>query len=568
MAEQRRKLRLGELMIQQGLISQDQLRIALIEQETNNIPLGRQLVRLGFVSENMVRDLVAHTIGQESIDLTTVVADVDAMSMVPEDFARRYHLLPVAYEDATKTMIVAMADMFNVVALDQLRAMLGGQIQLKPVLAAEAQLEEYIDQFYGYELSVDGILREIETGEIDYQSLTAEGDEYTQPVVRLVGALLMDAVKRGASDIHFEPEYAFLRIRYRIDGVLQQVRSLHKSYWPGVAVRLKVISGMDIAETRSPQDGRLNMNLCGPPIAFRVSSHPTIHGENLVLRVLDRERSIIPLERMGLRTTTLDQLKMMMTRPEGILVVTGPTGSGKTTTLYSLLSHKNTESVNIMTLEDPVEYPVTQMRQTSVAEVNKVDFANGIRSIMRQDPDIILVGEVRDADTATMAFRAAMTGHQVFTTLHTNSALGAFPRLTDIGISPDIMAGNIIGVVAQRLVRVLCPHCKESVKPTDEQRKILGVKRNEAIQIFRHKGCKRCNQTGYRGRMAIMELLRIDSDMDSLIARRAHFDELRNMALDKGFTTLADDGVRRILEGYTSIEEAMRVIDLTSRILN
>ena len=568
MAEQRRKLRLGELMIQQGLISQDQLRIALIEQETNNIPLGRQLVRLGFVSENMVRDLVAHTIGQESIDLTTVVADVDAMSMVPEDFARRYHLLPVAYEDATKTMIVAMADMFNVVALDQLRAMLGGQIQLKPVLAAEAQLEEYIDQFYGYELSVDGILREIETGEIDYQSLTAEGDEYTQPVVRLVGALLMDAVKRGASDIHFEPEYAFLRIRYRIDGVLQQVRSLHKSYWPGVAVRLKVISGMDIAETRSPQDGRLNMNLCGRPIDFRVSSHPTIHGENLVLRVLDRERSIIPLERMGLRTTTLEQLKMMMTRPEGILVVTGPTGSGKTTTLYSLLSHKNTESVNIMTLEDPVEYPVTQMRQTSVAEVNKVDFANGIRSIMRQDPDIILVGEVRDADTATMAFRAAMTGHQVFTTLHTNSALGAFPRLTDIGISPDIMAGNIIGVVAQRLVRVLCPHCKESVKPNDEQRKILGVKRNEAIQIFRHKGCKRCNQTGYRGRMAIMELLRIDSDMDSLIARRAHFDELRNMALEKGFTTLADDGVRRILEGYTSIEEAMRVIDLTSRILN
>ncbi len=566
MAEQRRKLRLGELMIQQGLISQDQLRIALIEQEQNNIPLGRQLVRLGFVSENMVRDLVAHTIGQESIDLATVVADVDALSMVPEDFSRRYHLLPVAYEDATKTMIVAMADMFNVVALDQLRAMLGGQIQLKPVLAAEAQLEEHIDQFYGYELSVDGILREIETGEIDYQSLTADGDEYTQPVVRLVGALLMDAVKRGASDIHFEPEYAFLRIRYRIDGVLQQVRSLHKSYWPGVAVRLKVISGMDIAETRSPQDGRLNMNLCGRPIDFRVSAHPTIHGENIVLRVLDRERSIIPLERMGLRTTTLDQLKLMMTRPEGILIVTGPTGSGKTTTLYSLLSHQNTEAVNIMTLEDPVEYPVTQMRQTSVAEVNKIDFANGIRSIMRQDPDIILVGEVRDSDTATMAFRAAMTGHQVFTTLHTNSALGAFPRLIDIGISPDIMAGNIIGVVAQRLVRVLCPHCKEPAKPSDEERKILGIKRNEAIQIFKHVGCKRCNQTGYRGRMAIMELLRIDIDMDSLIARRAHFDELRKMALEKGFNTLADDGVRRILEGYTSIEEVMRVIDLTSRI--
>ncbi|MFV1922616.1 MAG: GspE/PulE family protein [Methylotenera sp.] len=566
MAEPRRKLRLGELMVQQGLISQDQLRIALIEQEQNDIPLGRQLVRLGFVSETMVRDLVAHTIGQESIDLTTVVADGDALKMVPEDFSRRYHLLPVAYEESTKTMIVAMADMFNVVALDQLRAMLGGQIQLKPVLAAEAQLEEYIDQFYDYELSVDGILREIETGEIDYQSLQTEGDEYTQPVVRLVGALLMDAVKKGASDIHFEPEFAFLRIRYRIDGVLQQVRSLHKSYWPGVSVRLKVVSGMDIAETRSAQDGRLNMNLCGRPIDFRVSTHPTIHGENIVLRVLDREKSIIPLERMGLRSSTLEELKLMMTRPEGILVVTGPTGSGKTTTLYSLLSHKNTEAVNIMTLEDPVEYPVSLMRQTSVSEVNKVDFANGIRSIMRQDPDIILVGEVRDEDTATMAFRAAMTGHQVFTTLHTNSALGAFPRLSDIGISSDIMSGNIIGVIAQRLVRVLCPHCKEAAKPTAEERRILGLKRTEMPEIFKAKGCKKCNLTGYRGRMAIVELLRIDAEMDALIARKAHLDELKTVAVNKGFTTLAEDGIRRILEGYTSLEEVMRVIDLTSRI--
>lgn len=566
MAEQRRKLRLGDLMVQQGLITQDQLRIALIEQDQNNLPLGKQLVRLGFVSESMVRDLVAHTIGQESIDLSTVVADIDALSMVPEDFSRRYHVLPVSYDDTSKIMIVAMADMFNVVALDQLRAMLGGQIQLKPVLAAEAQLEEFIDQFYGYELSVDGILREIETGEIDYQSLAENGNEYTQPVVRLVGALLMDAVKRGASDIHFEPEYAFLRIRYRVDGVLQQVRSLHKTYWPGVAVRLKVVSGMDIAETRSPQDGRLNMNLCGRPIDFRVSTHPTINGENIVLRVLDREKSIIPLERMGLRSTTLDELKFMMTRPEGIVIVTGPTGSGKTTTLYSLLSHLNTEAVNIMTLEDPVEYPVTMMRQTSVAEVNKVDFANGIRSIMRQDPDIILVGEIRDEDTATMAFRAAMTGHQVFSTLHTNSALGTFPRLLDIGISPEIMAGNIIGVVAQRLVRVLCPHCKEAVKPSDDERKILGVSQSEAVQIFRHKGCKRCAFTGFRGRMAIIELLRVDSDMDALIARRAHLDELRKLALQKGFVTLADDGIRRILEGYTSIDEVMRVIDLTSRI--
>ena len=566
MAELRRKLRIGELMVQQGLISNDQLRIALIEQEHNDLPLGRLLVRLGFVTEAMVRDTLASTIGTESIDLSTVVADIEALQMVPQDFSRRYHLLPVAYEDTTKTMVVAMADLFNVVALDQLRAMLGGKIQLKPLLAAEAQLEEFIDQFYGYELSVDGILREIETGEIDYQSLSAAGNEYTQPVVRLVGSLLMDAVKRGASDIHFEPEHAFLRIRYRIDGVLQQIRSLHKSYWGGVAVRLKVVSGLDIAETRAPQDGRLNMNLCGRPIDFRVSTHPTIHGENIVLRVLDREKSIIPMERMGLREDTLNELRLMMTRPEGILIVTGPTGSGKTTTLYSLLSSQNTTEVNIMTLEDPVEYPVTMMRQTSVAEVNKVDFANGIRSIMRQDPDIILVGEIRDEDTATMAFRAAMTGHQVFSTLHTNSALGVFPRLTDIGILPDIMAGNIIGVVAQRLVRVLCPHCKEAYTPDEFERRILRLKPNDKPQIFKAKGCQHCNLNGYRGRMAIIELLRIDSDMDALISRRAHLDELQKMAFDKGFITLAADGVRRILEGHTSLAEVMRVIDLTSRI--
>lgn len=568
MVEQRRKLRLGELMVQQGLISQDQLSIALIEQARDHIPLGRLLVRLGFVTEAMVRDALASNIGTESIDLSVVVADIEALQKVPQDFSRRYHLLPVAYAEANHTMVVAMADLFNIVALDQLHALLGGKIQIKPVLATEAQLEEYIDRFYGYELSVDGILREIETGEIDYQSLSAAGNEYTQPIVRLVGALLMDAVKRGASDIHFEPEQAFLRIRYRIDGVLQQIRSLHKSYWSGVTVRLKVMSGLDIAETRAPQDGRLNMNLCGRPIDFRVSTHPTIHGENIVLRILDREKSIIPIARMGLREDSMRQLNLMLTRPEGILIVTGPTGSGKTTTLYSLLSSQNTAEVNIMTLEDPVEYPVTMMRQTSVAEVNKLDFANGIRSMMRQDPDIILVGEIRDEDTAMMAFRAAMTGHQVYTTLHTNSALGVFPRLTDIGILPDIMAGNIIGVIAQRLVRVLCPHCKQVTMPEEWERKVLRLHQHDDAQIFNAIGCQHCNGTGYRGRIAIMEMLRIDSEMDALISRRAPIDQLQKLAFDKGFISLAEDGVRRVLEGHTSVAEIMRVIDVTSRLNN
>ena len=402
--------------------------------------------------------------------------------------------------------------------------------------------------------------------QIDYQSLATEFDEYSQPVVRLVDALLNDAVKRGASDIHFEPEHGFLRIRYRIDGVLRQIRSLHKNYWSAMVVRLKVISGMNIAETRAPQDGRISLSLSGRSVDFRVSAQPTTHGENIVLRILDRQKGIVPLEDLGLQEDELKMLRLMMARPEGIILVTGPTGSGKTTTLYSILNHVNTEGVNIMTLEDPVEYPMAMIRQTSINEVAKLDFASGIRSMMRQDPDIILVGEIRDADTAEMAFRAAMTGHQVYSTLHTNSALGAIPRLLDIGVLPDIMAGNIIGIVAQRLVRRLCPHCREPYAADTLEMRLIGLSTDRPVQtLYRAVGCDRCDYQGYRGRLAVMELMRMDADLDELIARRATFREIRNAARAKGFRALAEDGMRRVVEGVTSLDEIGRVIDLTER---
>jgi type II secretory ATPase GspE/PulE/Tfp pilus assembly ATPase PilB-like protein len=567
MAEQRKKLRLGELLVQQGLITTDQLSIALAEQRHNNIPIGRLLVRLGFVTESAIRDIMARTIGQEAIDLTQVVADPEALKLVSQDFARRNRVLPIAFDAAEQVLTIATTEIFNVVAMDQLRAMLGPEIEIKTQLAAEAQLGDNIDNFYGYELSVDGILKEIETGEIDYESLQAAGggDEYTQPMVRLVNALLVDAVKRGASDIHFEPEYAFLRIRYRIDGVLETVRSLHKTYLPGITVRVKVVSGMNIAETRAPQDGRLSLTLNGRPIDFRVSTQPTIYGENIVLRVLDREKSIISLDRMRLTRETTEKINLMLARPEGILIVTGPTGSGKTTTLYSLLAQVNDETVNIMTLEDPVEYPLTLMRQTSVNEMARMDFADGIRSIMRQDPDIILVGEVRDKETAEMAFRAAMTGHQVFTTLHTNSALGAFPRLLDIGIQPDIMAGNIIGIIAQRLVRMLCSHCKEAYAPSKEERLLLGTIGDKVSFLHRSVGCKHCENKGFKGRAAIMELLVMDGDLDELVARRATAKELRAAAMSKGYRSLSEEGLQRVADGTTSLTEVAREIDLTAR---
>jgi type II secretory ATPase GspE/PulE/Tfp pilus assembly ATPase PilB-like protein len=556
---------IGQLLISKGAISEDQLHIALQEQNKSPQPLGRLLVRLGFLSEATIRDVLSENMGQQSVDLASVILDPAAVALIPQDIARRYQLLPLSVDALNKNLTLALADPDNIIALDQVRALLKGEYHLVTQLASESDILRAIDQHYGFELSIDGILHEIEPGEMEYQNLQQSGNEFSQPVVRLIDALLTEAVQQAASDIHFEPESSFLRIRYRVDGVLRQVRSLHKSFWPAMVVRMKVMSGMNIAETRAPQDGRISLRLSGRPIDFRVASHPTTHGENFVLRILDRQKGIVPIDQLGLDDSALTTLRSIIAKPEGIVLVTGPTGSGKTTTLYSILSHVNTESVNIMTLEDPVEYPIPLIRQNSVNEAAKLDFASGIRSLMRQDPDIILVGEIRDHPTAEMAFRAAMTGHQVYSTLHTNSAIGAIPRLLDIGIQPDIMVGNIIGIVAQRLIRILCPYCKESYQPDIAERKMLGLSHDDTIPLYRAAGCTLCNQQGYKGRRAIMEIFKIDGDIDDLISRRASMRDLKNAALEKGFRPLAQDGIRRIIEGHTSIAEVSRVVDLTDR---
>jgi general secretion pathway protein E/type IV pilus assembly protein PilB len=559
------KRHIGQILISQGILTEDQLRIALLEQLKTHQPVGKLLVNLGFVSEATLRDALSEKLGLQSVDLTQIVVDSMALKLVPRDFSKRHTVFPVALDREARKLIVALADTNNIVALDQLRAQLRGEFALETRLAGEGEIGRAIDQYYGHDFSIDGILHEIETGEIDYQSLQASGDAYSQPVVRLISALFADAVERAASDIHFEPEQSFLRIRYRIDGVLRQIRSLHKTYWPAMAVRIKVMAKMNIAETRAPQDGRISLMLTGRAVDFRVSSQATSHGENIVLRILDRQKGIVPLDGLGLEAGQLALLKKMIARPEGIILVTGPTGSGKTTTLYSVLNHINNDGLNIMTLEDPVEYPMTLIRQTSVNEAAKMDFGNGIRSLMRQDPDVILVGEIRDEDTATMAFRAAMTGHQVYSTLHTNSAVGAIPRLLDIGIVPDILAGNIIGVVAQRLVRRLCKHCKQAYQASAGECAIVGARPERAPTLYRAVGCDQCDYQGYRGRMAIIELLKMDAELDELIAHRATGREMHKAAVAKGFRTLADDGVRRILDGSTSLEELMRVVDLTDR---
>jgi type II secretory ATPase GspE/PulE/Tfp pilus assembly ATPase PilB-like protein len=547
-----------------GLITQDQAEIAWTEREKRGGSFGDILVSLGMLSIDDLTAIMAAASATEAIKLSDMVPDDAAIKLIPKTLAQSYDVFPVGFDADSRKLTVAITDTNDVVAMDQCRSVVPVDISLAWRLASKADIKAAIDRFYGYALSIDDILKGLRTGKMDDDALSMRGIEaFAHPIVRLIDALLADAVHEGASDLHFEPEEGFLRIRYRIDGVLRQVRVLHKQYWPALSVRLKVLSGMDIAETRAPQDGRISMVIRGHDVDFRAAAQPTIHGENFVLRVLDRRKSIVPMDKMGLPEARMNTLRMMLARPYGIILVTGPTGSGKTTTLYSILNEMNTESVNIMTLEDPVEYPMARIRQASAADNPKMDFANGIRSMMRQDPDIILVGEIRDHETAEMAFRAAMTGHQVFSTLHANSAVLAIARLLDLGIPASVMTGNLIGIVAQRLVRLLCPACKEPYEAGEVEKTLLGAPVKLPLTLYRAVGCPQCKGQGYKGRTSIMELLRFDMGLDDMLSRNARTPEISAYARSNGFTTMAEDGLSRVKAGTTSLEEVARVVDLT-----
>lgn len=565
--------RIGDVLIAKGCISADQLTIALHQQKVVGKPLGEVLLDMGFVNAEVMLEVMAEMAGYQSIDLTVIVANAKALGLVPKHFALKHTLFPVSFDNETSEVIIATVSPEDIVVRDALAILLAeanqsGKRPLRPVwrIAPRAEVLTAIDHFYNCELSLEGILAEMEGGKLDITALTQAGISYSHPIVRLVDAIMADAVSRGASDIHFEPEDQFLRIRYRIDGVMRSVRSLAKSNWTAILVRLKVVAKMNISESRAPQDGRISLSLFGRHINFRAAVQPTIHGENFVLRILDRKLNVVSLDKLGLTEEQLSLLKLMLEKPEGILLVTGPTGSGKTTTLYSVLSHLNNEGVNIMTLEDPVEYPLPLIRQTSLSEAVKLNFSEGIRSLMRQDPDIIFIGEIRDQDTAEMAIRAAMTGHQVFSTLHTNSAIRSIPRLLDLGIRANLFAGNMIGIIAQRLVRKLCPQCKVRYRPDTAERKLMGGNKEDQLVLYRAGGCPACEGQGYKGRMAIMEILRFDGSLDELVARQAGLKELEDYALTRGFVPIAQDGIRRVREGLTSLSEVRRVVDLSDRL--
>lgn len=560
--------KLGERMIELGLISEDQLHVALKDQQENKQMLGEIMVHHGFVTEATLTEVLSDSSGYERFDLEKAVIDTSLLNTVPQEIATNYRIFPVSLKD--DTLYLAMADVYDIFAIDQVRRFFPSKIEITPLISSDKEIATCIQKYFGYELSIDGLLGEIEgkndpaASDLDDQAV-AEGD-FSHPVVRLVNSLLLDAIKVGASDMHLEPEGNYLRIRYRIDGEMRQIRSLHKSHWSSVANRLKIMGNMDVANRIEAQDGRIQMMIGNSSIDFRVSSLPTIHGENFVLRVLDKSTAQVALQQLGFSEKNYKLLQKLIAKPEGIIIVTGPTGSGKTTTLYAILNFLNSIDVNIMTLEDPVEYELPLIRQCQVREGSTVDFEHGIKALLRQDPDIILIGEVRNQITAIQTLRAAMTGHQVFTTLHTNSAVGAFPRLTDLGIHAELMAGNIVGVLGQRLSRKLCPHCKEMKPMTEEEAKQLMIPHDPSIMIGHKVGCPECDHIGLKGRVAIAEIMPMTKELGEMLATKETTEAIRRTAVKFGFRPMANDALEKILEGTITIESALKVIDMAERL--
>ncbi|HUX79394.1 MAG TPA: ATPase, T2SS/T4P/T4SS family [Alphaproteobacteria bacterium] len=545
---------LTSTLLEKGILSSDQADVAYKEQRLQGITFEECLVNLGFISDAALAEVLSVTTGYDKISLNNMLFDPSLKRVIPREVAEQFCLIPLSLDEGI--LRIAIADIYNLSALDHLRHKVPSVREVIPLIASESEIHDAIDAYYGYDLSIPGLIREVEIS----SALTIAGDDAINPTVRLVNAILLDAIKREASDIHFEPEGAFMRLRYRIDGLLSQISTLHTTYWPAICVRLKVMSNMNIAESRRPQSGRMTFYVGPREIDLRVASHPTVHGENIVVRILDKNRSLLSLDELGYSEEVIHQIKKALLRPEGIFIITGPTGCGKTTSLYSMLSYISTLQLNIMTLEEPVEYKLPLIRQSDVREQSGMNFTEGVRSILRQDPDIILIGEIRDPGTAQMALRAAMTGHQVFSTLHTNDALGSLPRLIDLGLTRPMLAGNLMAVVAQRLVRKLCRLCKQEVEMSPYEAILLGLK-NPGIR-FISKGCEACRGTGYRGRLAIAEILVFDPELDELLITTSSRSPLKTLAQKKGYIPMAQDARHRVLKGDTSLEEVLRAVDL------
>ncbi len=558
--------RLGEILVQEDLISPEQLETALAEQKVSGGRLSYHLSKLGYLEESELADILSRQYGVPSINLSEFTIDPEVIKLVPREIADKYKCVPISKAD--NSLIVAMVDPSNIIAIDDIKFLTGYSVEA--VVATEDSIINAIEKYYDTsDTDMEDILDSFEDGDIeilqsdddlDFNELEQASEE--APVVKLVNLILSDAIKKGASDIHVEPYEKSFRVRYRIDGVLHKVMDPPRKLQHAITSRLKIMAELDIAERRLPQDGRIRLKTAkGKEMDFRVSSLPTIYGEKIVLRLLDKDSLQLDMTKLGFEETPLKQFKEAIHKPFGMVLVTGPTGSGKTTTLYSALTELNSISENISTAEDPVEYTLKGVNQVQMHEAIGLNFASSLRSFLRQDPDIIMVGEIRDFETAEIAVKAALTGHMVLSTLHTNDAPSSITRLLNMGIEPFLVTASLQLIAAQRLVRKICENCKEEMEISPQVLKDLGMPEDQAENavVYHGAGCMKCSKTGYRGRIALYEVLPIGDEIKEFILNGASAAEIKREAIRLGMKSMRQAGLTKVLEGMTSIDEVVRV---------
>ncbi len=548
---------LAEVLVGAGLITRDQLE-TVSDSRTNDLEkLDETLVRLGVAREDDIFSALARHLGLEYVPEIDRDIDPALLAQLPSEFAMRHQVLPLREED--HTLVVAMADPFDVTVLDDLRLLTSRDI--RAVVSSRRKIVEVIEQSYMEKMfrDIDDMQRE-DVAEEDLEIADLQKMAREALVIKLVNLIVHQAIQERASDIHIEPQERDLRVRYRVDGVLRDASSPPRHLHPAIISRIKIMADMDIAERRLPQDGRVRIKLADRMIDLRVSSIPTLHGESVVIRLLDRSAGLMKLTDLGMRHDTHEQFQELISRPYGIILATGPTGSGKSTTLHAGLHEVYSAEKKVITIEDPVEYELAGANQINVRPEIGLTFASGLRHIVRQDPDIIMVGEIRDRETADIAIHAALTGHLVFSTVHTNDAAGAVTRLLDMGIEPYLVASSLIGVLAQRLLRTLCPRCKVPFQPTAEQGREIGLTAEQAagVTLYHQGDCDLCLR-GYHGRTGIFELLLVDDEVGQQVLDKASSNEIKQRAVQKGMSSLLADGRSKVLDGTTTIEELVRV---------
>ncbi len=559
--------KLGRVLTKMGKVSREQVHEALAIQKTRKAPIGQLLVELGHVTQRDVQEALAGQAGMGFVDLDKVEINDEARDAIPAETAQAYQVVPFEYTAAGKRLKIALKSPDNFRAVDDLRLLMGFKVEA--FVADPAQVDALIKKHYMKTESVTDLVSDIAADE-KFQHLAGRGDSIDldavlevaedNKVIKLLNLVLLQAIKDKASDIHFEPFETEFKMRYRIDGVLYEMVPPPAYLGPAITSRIKVMASLDIAERRLPQDGRVELVVSGNPIDLRVAVLPTMHGESVVLRVLDRSNVELSLDRVGLRPDDFRVVSGLIEKPNGIVIVTGPTGSGKTTTLYAALSTLNRVEVKILTAEDPVEYDIDGLCQCQINNDAGLTFAKCLRSFLRQDPDIILVGEIRDLETAQIAVQASLTGHLVFSTLHTNDAPSSIVRLLDLGLESFLLTATIEGIVAQRLVRKICPKCREEYAPTEEQLLELALKPDEVRgrNFHRGRGCDHCHGSGYKGRMGLFEILVMDDELRDMIMEQASTAIIRRSARQKGMKSLRESGLQAIYEGQTTIDEVVR----------